>query len=107
MGRRQRRVVAQHRAARSLSARSVLAKGSRKNNLHLRIPDARHLRPLLGRKILEIRAVLLRFRSVVAAEADARLGANLTSYSCASPNEDVIAPLSLKRPVAADLQIVG
>ncbi len=59
--------------------------GSCKNNSCPRIPTARHLRPHLGRGILEIPRVFLRFRSVVAPEADALLGAILTSYSCASP----------------------
>jgi hypothetical protein len=61
------------------------AKGPRKNNSRPRIPSAGHLRLLLGREILKILRVFLRFHSVVAAESDPHLGAILGSYSFASP----------------------
>jgi len=50
-----------------------------------RIPSSRHIRPFLNREILIVAQLKLRFRSVVATQSDAILGAKTGSYFFADP----------------------
>ena len=70
-------------ASRALS--SFRAEGPRKNNFSPGISSSPHLRSLLGREILSVALLRLRFRSVVALESGTNLSAILCSYSLADP----------------------